>query len=73
MGRIGDAGLFWFVAAGLGFLVVFLLVRISIRRAKAAREQGDYVAVPLTPGTYGAPEMDPRAEPEHHPRKLPDE
>ncbi len=73
MGRFGVNGLFWFVAAGLGLLAGFLLVRIAIRHAKSAREQGNYVAVPLTPGTYGAPELDPRAEPEHHPHKLPDE
>ncbi|MEX2649565.1 MAG: MFS transporter [Alphaproteobacteria bacterium] len=72
MGRIGVSGLFWFVAAGLGLLAAFLLVRIAIRHAKSAREQGNYVAVPLTPGTYGAPELDPRAEPERHPHKLSD-
>ena len=73
MTRIGDAGLFWFMAAGLGFVAAFLLVRIAIRHAKSAREQGNFVAVPLTPGTYGAPEMDPRAPPEHHPHRLPDD
>jgi MFS family permease len=73
MNGLGDRGLFWFMAAGLGAVALFLLVRIAIRRAKSAREQSDYVAVPLTPGTYGAPEMDPRAPPEHHPHKLPDE
>ena len=64
MARMGADGLFWFVAAGLAATALFLLVRIAVRHAKAAREQGNYVAVPLTPGTYGAPEMDPRAESE---------
>ena len=73
MGPLGDRGLFWFMAAGLGFVALFVLARMAIRHAKSVREQGDYVAVPLTPGTYGAPEMDPRAPPEHHPHKLPDE
>jgi hypothetical protein len=43
------------------------------RRAKTAKEQLNYVAVPLTQGTYGAPELDPRAEPSPHPYKNLDE
>ncbi len=70
MARLGNAGLFWFMAAGLGLVAVFLVVRIAVRHAKSAREQSNYVAVPLSPGTYGAPEMDPRAEPEPHPHRV---
>ena len=43
------------------------------RRAKTAREQQNYVAVPMTQGTYGAPELDPRGEPTPHPHKTIDE
>ena len=46
-----------------------MIWRILIRRAKSAREQSNYVAVPLTQGTYGAPELDPRAEPTTHPHR----
>lgn len=73
MGRFGDRGLFWFLAAGLSAVAVFVLLRILVRRALSAREQGNYVAVPLTPGTYGAPELDPRAPPQHRPHTVLDE
>ncbi|MGH6718418.1 MAG: MFS transporter, partial [Alphaproteobacteria bacterium] len=73
MAHLGNAGLFGFMAAGLGLTAGFLLVRIAIRHAKSTRDQGHYVAVPLSPGTYGAPEMDPRAEPEPRPHRPPDD
>lgn len=63
MSPLGPRGLFVFLAAGLGAIAGFILVRMAIRRALSAREQGNYVAVPQTQGTYGAPELDPRGEP----------
>ncbi|MFZ5789233.1 MAG: MFS transporter [Pseudomonadota bacterium] len=73
MGELGDRGLFWFLTAGLLVIASFVLLRILVRRALSAREQSNYVAVPLTPGTYGAPELDPRAPPQHRPHTIPDE
>ena len=35
--------------------------------AKTPEEQSDYVAVPITQGTYGAPELDPRGAFKPHP------
>jgi len=37
------------------------------RRALSAKQQGNFVAVPITQGTYGAPELDPRGEAEPSP------
>ncbi len=73
IGAAGPRGLFLFMAAALGVFVLFLIARMLMRRAKAAREQLNYVAVPLTQGTYGAPELDPRSEPTPHPHKRPEE
>ncbi|HZT20590.1 MAG TPA: MFS transporter [Dongiaceae bacterium] len=73
IGAAGQRGLFLFMAAALGVFVLFLIARMLMRRAKAAREQLNYVAVPLTQGTYGAPELDPRSEPTPHPHKRPEE
>jgi MFS family permease len=72
MGFIGPLGLFWYMAASLSVIATFVTVRILVRRALSARDQGNYVAVPMTAGTYGAPELDPRAEPHHHPQRVPD-
>ncbi len=64
MSPLGARGLFVFLAAALGAIACFILIRMAIRRALSAREQGNFVAVPQTQGTYGAPELDPRGEPE---------
>jgi hypothetical protein len=32
------------------------------RRALSAKEQSNFVPVPITQGSYGAPELDPRGE-----------
>ncbi len=72
MGWLGPFGLFWFMVGGLSLIATFVTLRILVRRALSAREQSNYVAVPMTAGTYGAPELDPRAEPHHHPQKIPD-
>jgi MFS family permease len=73
IGLVGPRGLFLFMAGALILFIFFLIARMLTRRAKAAREQLNYVAVPLTQGTYGAPELDPRAEPIPHPHKALDE
>jgi MFS family permease len=73
MGWFGPNGLFWFLVVGLALIAAFVLIRILVRRALSAREQSNYVAVPMTAGTYGAPELDPRAAPQHHPQKMPDQ
>jgi MFS family permease len=62
MSRFGPGGLFLFLAAGLGTVAVFILVRILMRPALSPKEQKNYVAVPISPGAYGAPELDPRGE-----------
>jgi MFS family permease len=72
MGLLGPLGLFWYMAASLSIIASFVTIRILVRRALSAREQGNYVAVPQTAGTYGAPELDPRAEPHQHPQRVPD-
>ncbi len=69
VGGTGPNGLFLFLGAVNALLGLFVIWRILVRRAKSAREQSNYVAVPLTQGTYGAPELDPRAEPTTHPHK----
>jgi len=73
IGLLGPRGLFLFMAGSLALFVLFLVYRMLVRRAKSAKEQLDYVAVPLTQGTYGAPELDPRAEPTSHPHRTIDE
>ncbi len=69
VGVAGPNSLFLFLGGSMLLLGLFVIWRILIRRAKSAREQSNYVAVPLTQGTYGAPELDPRAEPITHPHK----
>ena len=61
MRPLGGNGLLVLVIAALGLVAAFVLWRMVVRRALSAREQGNYVAVPVTQGTYGAPELDPRA------------
>jgi len=67
MRPLGSPGLFWFLVAALAVIAVFVLFRMAVRRALSAREQGNYVAVPVTQATYGAPELDPRAAAEPKP------
>jgi MFS family permease len=55
-------GLFYFVSACHALLAGFIAYRMIARRALSAKEQSNYVAVPITQGTYGAPELDPRCE-----------
>jgi MFS family permease len=73
IGLLGPRGLFLFMAGALAAFIAFLIARMLIRRAKTAKDQLNYVAVPLTQGTYGAPELDPRGEPTHHPHRTLDE
>jgi hypothetical protein len=48
-------------------LAGFIAYRMIARRALSAKEQGNFVAVPITQATYGAPELDPRCEEEPSP------
>jgi MFS family permease len=73
IGLTGPRGLFLFMAGALAAFMIFLVFRMVTRRAKTPKEQLNYVAVPLTQGTYGAPELDPRGEPTPHPHKAIDE
>ena len=59
---LGPAGLFDFLAVGFAAVALFGIYRVFRRRAKAAAEQGNYVAMPVGPGAVGAPELDPRSE-----------
>ena len=61
------------MAGALVVFMIFLVIRMIVRRAKTPKEQLNYVAVPMTQGTYGAPELDPRGEPTPHPHKAIDE
>ncbi len=58
----GANGLFYFVSACHVVLAGFIAYRMIARRALSAKQQGNFVAVPITQGTYGAPELDPRGE-----------
>jgi predicted MFS family arabinose efflux permease len=73
MGPLGARGLFIVAAAGYGILALFVVIRMVLRPAPSAEEQSNYVAVPITQGTYGAPELDPRGEYEHFPHKQVEE
>ena len=73
IGLSGPRGLFLFMAGALVVFMIFLVIRMIVRRAKTPKEQLNYVAVPMTQGTYGAPELDPRGEPTPHPHKAIDE
>ena len=64
----GPQGLLLFAAGCFLAVALFTTYRALRRRAKTPEEQSDYVAVPLTQGTYGAPELDPRGEFKHHPQ-----
>ncbi len=68
---MGPKGLFVFLVAGLILVAGFVLFRMARRPALSPRDQGNYVAVPVTQGTYGAPELDPRAEAELKPATRP--
>lgn len=61
MRALGSPGLFLFLVGALAAVGGFVLIRMVVRRALSAREQSNYVAVPVTQATYGAPELDPRA------------
>lgn len=61
MRALGGPGLFWFLLAALVAVAAFVLFRMAIRPGLSAQEQSNYVAVPVTQATFGAPEMDPRA------------
>ncbi len=64
----GAEGLFYFITACHLLLASFILYRIIARRALSPKQQGNYVAVPVTQGTYGAPELDPRGDEEPDPK-----
>jgi MFS family permease len=70
MRLFGANGLFYFVSGCHVLLAAFIAYRMIARRALTAKEQINYVAVPVTQGTYGAPELDPRAEPEVSPARA---
>ena len=72
MGPLGPPGLFIFLAAGLGVIALVVVARIIRRRALSPVQQSNYVAVPQTQGTYGAPELDPRGAPVAGPVLPPD-
>ena len=59
---LGTEGLFMFAAASLSLIAIFVAYRMMRRQAKSIPEQGNYVAVPQTAATWGAPELDPRGE-----------
>ncbi|GIK98996.1 MAG: MFS transporter [Alphaproteobacteria bacterium] len=61
MRPLGGPGLFVFLLGALVAVAGFVLFRIAVRPALSAEEQGNYVAVPVTQCSYGAPELDPRA------------
>jgi uncharacterized protein (DUF2235 family) len=63
MRPLGPSGLFVFVAAALAVIAAFVLVRMIRRRGLSAKEQSNFVAVPMTQGSYGAPDLDPRGAP----------
>jgi len=69
VGLTSPRGLFLFLSGAMALLALFVIWRILIRPAKSPKEQSNFVAVPLTQGTYGAPELDPRAEPTTHPHR----
>src|SRR5262249_30038776 len=58
----GANGLFFFVSTCHLLLAGFIGYRMIARRALSAKDQSNFVAVPITQGTYGAPELDPRGE-----------
>ncbi|MEX0808034.1 MAG: MFS transporter [Dongiaceae bacterium] len=69
---LGAEGLFMFTAASLLLIAIFVAYRMMRRQAKSVLEQSNYVAVPQTAATWGAPELDPRGEPESEERpKVP--
>src|SRR5689334_433653 len=67
MREVGPQGLLLFAAACFILVALFAIYRVIMRRAKTPKEQSDYVAVPMTQATYGAPELDPRSEYRQHP------
>ena len=67
MRLFGVNGLFFFVSTCHALLAGFIAYRMIARRALSAKEQGNFVAVPITQATYGAPELDPRCEEEPSP------
>jgi MFS family permease len=67
MHQMGPQGLLLFAAGCFLAVAGFSIYRVLRRRAKTPKEQSDYVAVPITQGTYGAPELDPRGEYKPHP------
>ena len=62
MRLFGANGLFYFVSACHVLLAGFIAYRMIARRALSAKEQSNFVPVPITQGSYGAPELDPRGE-----------
>jgi MFS family permease len=62
MRLFGANGLFYFVSACHVLLAGFIAYRMIARRALSAKEQSNFVPVPITQGSYGAPELDPRSE-----------
>ncbi len=67
MRLFGANGLFFFVSVCHALLAGFIAYRMIARRALSAKQQGNFVAVPVTQATYGAPELDPRCEAEPSP------
>jgi MFS family permease len=63
---VGPGGLFLYLGIGCAFVALFALYRVFRRRAKTPKEQSDFVPVPNIQNVYGAPELDPRGEFQHH-------
>ena len=66
----GPRSLYLFMGGSMAAMALFVIWRMIRRPAKSAKEQGNFVAVPLTQGTYGAPELDPRGEPVLHAHRV---
>jgi len=70
IGLIGPRSLYIFMGGAMAAMALFVVWRMLRRPAKSAKDQGNFVAVPLTQGTYGAPELDPRGDPVLHPHRV---
>jgi MFS family permease len=57
----GPEGLFFYLAAVLAMISVFIVYRMWRRRAMPAAQQGNFL--PIEPQCSGAPTLDPRSEP----------
>ena len=61
---LGTGGLFVFTTFVHGALVLFTILRVTIRAAPAEQDRTDFVAVPRTRTSPMLYELDPRSEAE---------